>query len=109
MGSVQEMGGTIAIKGGYGMKFSIRKMLGMKNMSKDKAKRRLKLLLIHDQLNLSPEQMEDMKVEIMEVVRRYLIVHEDEANFRLDNQNDNVTFVSTLPVSRVKKRKLSSS
>ncbi|MEC7986919.1 MAG: cell division topological specificity factor MinE [Myxococcota bacterium] len=90
------------------MKFSIRRLLGMKNMSKDEAKRRLKLLLIHDQLDLSPEQMEFMKAEIMEVVRRYLIVHEDEADFRLDQQEDNVTFVSKLPVSRVKKRKLPS-
>ena len=102
------MGGTIAIKGGYGMKFSIRNMLGMKKMSKDEAKRRLKLLLIHDQLNLSPEQMEFMKADIMEVVRRYLIIHEEDADFRLDQQDDNVTFVTTLPVSRVKKRKLPS-
>ena len=102
------MGGTIAIKGGYRMKFSIRRLLGMKKMSKDEAKRRLKLLLIHDQLDLSPEQMEFMKAEIMEVVRRYLIVHEDEADFRLDQQEDNVTFVSKLTVSRVKKRKLPS-
>ena len=90
------------------MKFSIRNMLGMKKMSKDEAKRRLKLLLIHDQLNLSPEQMEFMKADIMEVVRRYLIIHEEDADFRLDQQDDNVTFVTTLPVSRVKKRKLPS-
>ena len=80
------------------------KWFGSRSKSKDEAKRRLKLLLIHDQLELTPTQMEDMKGEIMNVIRRYVDVDEDHTHFHLDKEEEGVKLVSTVSVSRVLKR-----
>ena len=86
------------------MKQTIRKFFGYDNQSKNEAKKRLKLLLIHDQLDLSSNQMEDMKREIVDVVRRYLVIEEEDADFRIDQFNERIALVTSLPVNRVLNR-----
>jgi cell division topological specificity factor len=86
------------------MRKALRRLFGTKAPSKEDAKRRLKLLLIHDQLELTPSQMDDMKTEIMEVIRRYLDVDEEHTLFELDREEKGVKLVSSVPVSRVLKR-----
>ena len=86
------------------MKNTLKKIFGYEQQSKQEAKRRLKLLLIHDQLNLSPNQMEDMKREIVDVVRRYLVIEEEDADFRLDQINERIALVTSLPVTKVVNR-----
>ena len=86
------------------MRESIMRFFTGSTQSKEEAKRRLKLLLIHDQLNLSPEQLEDMKRDIMDVVRQYLVINEEEADFRLDQFNEHIALVSSLPVAKVRGR-----
>ena len=46
--------------------------------SRDIAKKRLQLLLIHDQVDLTPEQMMEMKREIVDVIERYLKIEADD-------------------------------
>ena len=86
------------------MRNALWRLFGSKAPSKDDAKRRLKLLLIHDQLELTPSQMGDMKSEIMDVIRRYLDVDEEHTLFELDREEKGVKLVSSVPVSRVLKR-----
>lgn len=70
--------------------------------SKDEAKQRLKLLLIHDQVDLPPMQLERMKTEILEVVARYCEIDTEEAvDFRLNREDGQVSIVSCVPVRRV--------
>ena len=83
---------------------AIKRLFGYHPPSKDEAKKRLKLLLIHDQLNLTPTQMDDMKSEIMGVIRRYLVVDEDGTEFQLDRDDEAVKLISRVPVNRVLKR-----
>ena len=45
--------------------------------SKEAAKARLKFLLVHDHVDLTPIQLEAMKVEIMEVLQRYVEIDTD--------------------------------
>jgi cell division topological specificity factor len=86
------------------MKRALRRLLGVDTTSKEEAKKRLKLLLIHDQIELSPSQLEDMKSEIMDVIRRYLDVNEEDSQFRLDRQDSAITLVGAVPITRVLKR-----
>lgn len=69
--------------------------------SKDEAKQRLKFLLIHDQVDLTPAQLEAMKTEIMEVICKYMDVDQQETVFRLERLEDKVALVSSVPVRRV--------
>jgi cell division topological specificity factor len=70
--------------------------------SKDDAKQRLKLLLVHDQIDIPPLQLERMKAEILEVVARYCEIESgEEVEFRLHRSDGHVAVVSSVPVKRV--------
>ena len=68
--------------------------------SKEAARQRLKLLLIHDQLELTPSDLDAMKGEILAVVKRYISVDEDAADLRVTRQSRNLTISSQIPVRR---------
>ena len=63
----------LAGPGGGRMKDLISRFIGKtSSKSKEDAKNRLKFLLIHDQVDLTPAQLESMKKEILEVIGRYV-------------------------------------
>ena len=53
--------------------------------SKDTAKERLHLVLMQDRANVSADFLELMKQEIIEVIKKYIEVEEDEIDVRLTN------------------------
>lgn len=72
--------------------------------SKEDAKSRLKLLLVHDQVDLTPSQMEAMKAEILEVVARYAEVDTSRVELKLERADNGISVVSSVPVRRVTAR-----
>ena len=83
------------------MRELIDRFFGNRQQSKEDAKQRLKFLLIHDQVDLTPAQLEAMKLEIMEVIARYVDVDRESTSFRLERCESEVALVSTVPVRRV--------
>ena len=77
---------------------------GTKPKSASDAKQRLKFLLIHDQVDLAPAQLEKMKNEIMAVVARYLEVDDAAVEFKLNREDGHIALVSSVPVRRVTAR-----
>lgn len=86
------------------MREILNKFFGGKHQSKDEAKQRLKFLLIHDQVDLTPGQMESMKNEIMEVIARYVEIDPDGTEFKLERGDKEIALVSSVPVRRVVQR-----
>lgn len=72
--------------------------------SKEDAKSRLKILLVHDQVDLTPNQMDAMKAEILDVIARYCDVDRDKVDVRLEKADNGVSVVSSVPVRRVTHR-----
>lgn len=72
--------------------------------SKEDAKSRLKVLLVHDQVDLTPSQMEAMKQELLQVIARYCEVDADRVQVHLERANETVSLVSSVPVRRVTHR-----
>ena len=66
--------------------------------SRDIAKKRLQLLLIHDQVDLTPEQMVDMKREIVDVIERYLDIEADDTYVALDRLDKQIRLVGSIPL-----------
>ena len=66
--------------------------------SKDTARRRLQLVLMHDRLDLSPDMMEQMKREIWEVVSRYMVVEDEFLEFDIRRRDELVVLVSNIQV-----------
>ena len=72
--------------------------------SKDAAKARLKFLLVHDHVDLTPAQLEAMKAEILEVIARYVEVDVSGVDVHLQRDEGSVALVSNIPVRRVNNR-----
>lgn len=87
------------------MKAFIDRIMSMRpQRSKEDAKSRLKVLLIHDQVDLTQAQMDRMREEIMEVIARYVEVDDDNVEFSLNKAETGVALVSSVPVRRVTAR-----
>ena len=76
--------------------------------SKDTAKERLHLVLMQDRANVSADFLDLMKQEIIEVIKKYVVVDEKEIDVRLTNQaNDDGTngapaLYATIPIVNIK-------
>lgn len=80
------------------------------NRSKEVAKERLKLVLVHDRANVSPQFLEMIKGDILEVINKYVEV--DEEGFEISmtktkrDQDDSMVpaLIANIPIKRMKKR-----
>lgn len=81
---------------------------GINETSKDEAKERLHLVLMQDRANVSADFLDLMKQEIIEVIKKYIVVDEKEIDVRLTNQsNDDGTngapaLYANIPILNIK-------
>ena len=79
--------------------------------SKDIAKDRLKLVLIHDRANVSPQFLEMIKSEIIKVITNYIEIDEGELEIQLtrtqseDGQGIVPALIANIPIKKVKNKK----
>lgn len=66
--------------------------------SSEVARQRMRLVLIQDRIDLSPDKMDQMKREIWEVVSRYMVVDDDFREFEVRRLDELVMFVSNIEV-----------
>lgn len=81
------------------MMMDLIKMLSRKKeTSKDIAKERLKLVLIHDRSNVSPQFLEMVKSEIIKVIQNYMEIDEETLDIQLTRttSEDGERFVPAL-------------
>ncbi|VBB07868.1 septum formation topological specificity factor mine [Lucifera butyrica] len=82
----------------------IQKMFGKEATgSKDIAKERLRLVLVHDRVNVSPQFMEILKEDMIKVISNYMEINEKEMEVNLTTTNSSVALIANIPVNRMKR------
>ena len=66
------------------------------------AKERLRVVLIHDRASVSPELMEVIKNEIINVLSKYMDVQKKGIEISLANDDDSVALVANIPVNNMR-------
>lgn len=77
-----------------------KKRRGSKNIAKD----RLKLVLVHDRASMSPELMEALRRELIEVISKYVDVDNNNIEVELNDYNNQATLVANIPINQFKRK-----
>lgn len=90
------------------MILDLAKFFGKSKNSKEVAKERLKLVLIHDRANVSPQFLEMVKSEIIKVITNYMDVDESALDIQLtrtksdDGEGVVPALIANIPIKNVK-------
>ena len=70
--------------------------------SKDTACNRLRVVLMQDRTNLTPELMERMRKEMVELLSKYVEMDKEALELNLEQDGDQVALMLSIPVIRAK-------
>ena len=73
------------------------------NMTKTVAKERLRLVLVHDRLDISEKVMDDLRVDLINTIGKYMEIDKDALEVSLSRDDAGVALVANIPVINVKR------
>lgn len=73
------------------------------NESKNVAKERLRLVLVHDRSNVSPEVLDSLKNDLIGVISKYMEIDQNALEVNFDSSDDSVALIANIPVLRMKR------
>jgi len=83
----------------------LRKLLGKKHpSSREVAKERLKLVLVHDRVKMSPQMLQTLKDELIAVISRHLDIDQAGVRITLGEGNRLVADIPILPTGTRRRR-----
>jgi cell division topological specificity factor len=80
------------------------RLFGRDSGSKNVAKERLRLVLVHDRSSVSPQLLETLKAEMIQVISNYMDVDEQGLEVNLDSSGNSVALVASIPVRGMKRK-----
>ena len=83
-------------------------LFSRKSSSKDMAKDRLKLVLIHDRANCSPHVLEMLKIDIIKVISNYMEIDEEELDIQISQTQTDAhgtvpVLLANIPIKSMRK------
>ena len=81
-------------------------LTGQKNKSAGQAKERLKLVLINDRTDMTSEELESLKNELLTVISRYIAIDPSEVSITMAQEGREQRLLADIPLKQVgRKRK----
>lgn len=84
----------------------ILKQLFSKSSPRDTASDRLKLILIHDRANLSPDLLDNIKADILNCLAKYVEIDDGEVDVKMTSKDDipdgSPALIASIPIKRIK-------
>jgi cell division topological specificity factor len=71
--------------------------------SKTVAKERLRLVLMHDRMDLSPQLLESLRADLLKVIADYCVIDEEAIELDLHREQGCVALVANIPVIKMKR------
>lgn len=81
----------------------INRMLGKESASKNVAKERLRLVLVHDRASISPHMLNQLKEDLIKVISNYMEIDESALEVNLNQDDREVALIANIPVVRMKR------
>lgn len=72
--------------------------------SKDIAKERLRLVLVHDRAQVSPQLMEILKEDIIRAISHHMDINERETEVSLTSSESSIALIANIPINRMKRK-----
>nr|WP_077177597.1 cell division topological specificity factor MinE [Carboxydothermus islandicus] len=80
------------------------KLLGKEQQnSKTMAKERLRLVLVQDRTNVSPELLQNLKEDLIAVITKYMEIDEKALEVNIDTHEEQVALIANIPIKSVKR------
>ncbi len=81
------------------------RLFNLKPGSADLAKDRLKFVLVHDRVALSPASMETLKNEIVQVISHYVEIDPEQVRFTIAQEGREQRLMADIPIRASGKRR----
>jgi len=72
--------------------------------SKAQAKQRLKLVLMHDRASISPRVMDELKEELLSVIKKYIDIDINGTDISLDEDQKTVALIANIPIKGLRNK-----
>ncbi len=82
------------------------RLTGRNPKSADQAKERLKLVLIHDRTDLTPEAMGKLQDELIKVISRYVVIDPGSVHISMTQDGREQRLVADIPVKSTRRKNL---
>lgn len=82
----------------------LNRFFNRESASKNVAKERLRLVLVHDRTNISPEIVEALKEDLIKVINNYMEIDQNALEVSLNKEDNSVALVANIPILRIKKK-----
>ena len=83
----------------------LNKIFGRDNSSsRNVAKERLRLVLVHDRVGVSPQLLQSLKNDLIQVISNYMDIDEGALEVSLDSSENQVALIANIPVKTMKRK-----
>lgn len=67
------------------------------------AKERLRLVLVHDRANVSPQLLQELKADLIKVISNYMEIDQEALEVSFENSENSVALIANIPVKSMKR------